>query len=200
MSRLPDFRLSHAWLRSDDGEERIRYNTAVIEVKLRTKDTVMSSTKISYRMQINRAINDMAPQVIEAVQVAFAERPDQQEIVAIPTVNAFCCFVYFARDTVPPLDPAMANQGKGFQGPPGMTGWKLYSTYGRRYTNAVQIMSQGGDFLDSTDVTQKNRKAKGVGKGGVIFGEAFVSHWNDFVKWTRNKDLFPDPGDKIAAK
>ena len=78
LSRLPDFRLSHAWLRSDDGEERIRYNTAVIEVKLRTKDTVMSSTKISYRMQINRAINDMAPQVIEAVQVAFAERPDQQ--------------------------------------------------------------------------------------------------------------------------
>ncbi|PIL34281.1 hypothetical protein GSI_03056 [Ganoderma sinense ZZ0214-1] len=198
--RLPDFRLSHAWLRSDDGEERIRYNTALVEVKLCTKQTVLESNNrdMSYMKLLNRAINDMAPQVIEAVQVAFAEKPDQQEIVAIPTVNAFCCFVYFARRTVPPLDPAMANQGKGFQDPRGLTGRKLYETYGKRVTNTVQIISGGGDFFDTTNVAQagNNRQARGTRKKKVALGKTFVSHWNAFVEWTRNKNLFRHPDEE----
>ncbi len=195
MSRLPDFRLSHAWLRLDDGEELVRYNTAIVEVKLCTEKTVMKS-KLSYKQLINKAINNMAPQVIEAVQVAFAERPDQEEIVAIPTVNSFCRFVYFTRSTLLPLNLAMANQGRGFQDRDGTVGRKLYDTYGRRATQTVQMMSGGGVFFDAKKVRKYAGKAKGIGKRKVVFGDAFVSHWNDFVKWTRRKDLFPHPDEQ----
>ncbi|PIL34274.1 hypothetical protein GSI_03049 [Ganoderma sinense ZZ0214-1] len=153
------------------------------------------SSKISHQRVINRVMNDMAPQVIEAVQVAFAERPDQKEIVAIPTVNSFCCFVYFSRGMVPPLDPAMANQGKGFQDPTGRTGRRLYDKYGKRYTQTIQIMYGGGDFFDKTDV-KTNRQASGAGERKILkFGDAFVVHWNNFIRWTRGRDLFPDPED-----
>ncbi|KAI1787510.1 hypothetical protein LXA43DRAFT_1028996 [Ganoderma leucocontextum] len=196
LSRLPDFRLSHAWLR-DDGEELVRYINALVEVKLRTENTITSSD-MSHKRLINLAIGDMAPQVIEAVQVAFAQRPDQKEIVAIPTVNSFCCFVYFARSTVPVLDPAMANQGEGFQDPAGVTGRKLYDKYGRYVTNSVQIISGGGDFFDTVvDVDKRNSgQVKGTGKGGVIFGDAFVTHWNEYIEWTRGNDIFPQPDEE----
>ncbi|KAI1787512.1 hypothetical protein LXA43DRAFT_1098233 [Ganoderma leucocontextum] len=138
LSRLPDFRLSQAWLR-DDGEEAVRYNSAVVEVKLCFEELAMKS-KLSYRELVERAIDDMAPQVIEAVQVAFAEKPDQKEFVAIPTVNAFCRFVYFVRSTVPVLDPAMANQGKGFLDPLGVEGSKLYAK--KRISNRVKSTSR----------------------------------------------------------
>ncbi len=72
MSRLPDFRLSHAWLRSDDGEELVRYNTAVIEVKLCT-EKIIAKSHFSYKRLITCVFDDMAPHVIEAGQVAFAE-------------------------------------------------------------------------------------------------------------------------------
>ena len=194
LSRLPDFRLSHAWLNPDNGEELVRYNAAVVEVKLCTEEVIRNGD-ISHHRLINRVIYGMAPQVIEAVQVAFAERPDQQEIVAIPTVNSFCCFVYFERGTVPPLDPAIANQGKGFQDPRGLTGWKLYKNYGKRLTDPLQIISGGGDFFDKKNV-KASGELSGMGGKSLIFGKAFVSHWNHFVKWTRSRDRFPHPEDE----
>ncbi|TFY51771.1 hypothetical protein EVG20_g10845 [Dentipellis fragilis] len=202
--RLPDFRLSHAWLR-DDGEESRRYNSAVVEVKFCAETTIKSS-HISYRQLINHAINKMAPQVIEAVQVAFAERSDQKEIVAIPMVNSFCCFVYFERTSVPALDPAVANQGKGFQCPFGLEGRGLYQKYARHKTELVQIISGGGFYFSGMDDKKGTRKdkakakanaeVKGKGKRWTVqLGKSFVTHWNNYLEWTLKKELFPNPSE-----
>ena len=174
--------------------ELVCYNAAVVEVKLCIKEVIRNGD-ISHHRLINHVIYGMAPQVIEAVQVAFAERPDQQEIVAIPTVNSFCCLAYFERGTVPPLDPAIANQGKGFQDPRGLTGWKLCKNYGKRLTDPLQIISGGGDFFDKKNVKASGELSRMGGKS-LIFGKAFVSHWNHFVKWTRSRDRFPHPEDE----
>lgn len=102
--RIPDFRLVMAYL-DDDDSETVRYDIALVEVKICTRRDLDDAAlrNLSYRDVIELALDNMFPQILQAVQISF-QGNTQDEICAISVVNDYCQFAHFRRQDLPKLN------------------------------------------------------------------------------------------------
>ncbi|KAI0794556.1 hypothetical protein C8Q74DRAFT_1249439 [Fomes fomentarius] len=114
----------------------------------------------------------MLPQVIQAVQVVFANNLKMDEVVALLIVDEFCRFMYFRREHVVELDPI--SDGRVFKDPdnPQGTGnkfWQKLKKTSYRYTDMLQMVH--GVRADVA----------------VRFGGTFVKEFTNLVNWAQGK-------------
>ncbi len=152
-----------------------RHTIAIVQIKMapplqdeaqdsarRTEDSVVSIA--------GSVADQMLPKAIQAVQVAFAQDPEIDEIVDILVVDEFCRFLYFRREDVLGLDPF---SGRRVAEDPPATGKKLWAKLKRipyRCSSMLQIVH-------------------GVRVNGVAaeFGGAFVGEFAEFVDWAKRR-------------
>lgn len=177
IARYPDYRLVKAYLDNQDNE-RVRYDIAVIEVKIFAPQ-VPNSPWVHGRHDVDSVADYMLPQVIQAVQVIFAKHESYEEVVAIPVVNEFCKFMYFRRTDVPPLDITNLNP-RGYQ-EPGDLDRKVLAKKLRKYA----YKTSSGDMIKM--IYGVDTSARRLG-----WGRAFLKRWQEFLDWTEKDELFPE--------
>lgn len=149
-----------------------RHTIAIAEVKISrpTEDEGDDQRKGSTAVAAKVA-DEMLPQVIQAVQVVFANDLVIDEVVAMLIVDEFCRFMYFRREDVVELDPI--SDGRGFKDPEdhaaGKQLWKKLRNFAHYYTGMLQMVH--GVRADVA----------------VKFGGTFVREFTDLVNWAQGK-------------
>ncbi|KAH9922315.1 uncharacterized protein BXZ73DRAFT_79713 [Epithele typhae] len=201
--RLPDFLASLLFV-SPNGvavvQEIDRFVVALVEVKFLgardfPPDALKNYTVSQYKLAIVEKMDKMLPQVIQAVQFEFARKQKLKQLASIQVVNEYCRFLYFRRKSddgkgVIPDITLPGLQRDGYRSPPQ---WKLSSDQEKIFLKETFYKTSA-----TVPMIECNRYPSVLAFADQIpsataYSEGFIEVWEDFVRWTGDRDLFPDP-------
>ena len=180
--------------------ETIRYILGTMEVKLLTKKDMQTKFRnYTYESAVAHLIVRMLPQVFQAIQLAFHQQKDVNQLVGVAVVNEYCRFLYFSRDKMPEitLKDLMRRKARKPRTNAADTDGEDPGAWINQYTvqrsAVIKIVGGMREYFATTDWALNFRDdTEGDVDTFASYTKLFEAQWKLFLKWTQQTTLFPN--------